>query len=171
MDLSNRVLGSYLASQMRTRAASVLLQIGRDGFTRPQLSRVQCFNFQAAATLSAAVAALRVGPSQRPVRDARDLFEHVPPDLLAVPRVGAVAIAVLGAAFEARGIGGDTPLETWVRRHTEHGKVEEIITFGAMKRSDERDAERKRTADRKHARRDQAHRLRVTRFTERRKAS
>ena len=68
MDLSNRVLGSYVAKQMRERVSSVLLRIGRDTFTRADLARVECFNFTAAANLSAILG--RVSRFRRPHRKA-----------------------------------------------------------------------------------------------------
>jgi hypothetical protein len=166
MDLSNRVLGSYLARQMAERAGSVLLQIGRDEFHRADLARVECYNFTAAANLS------RILNRELRVTDTADVYHHVSPQALALPHLGAVAIAVLGAAFEARRLGGDHPLENWVRLHTEHHKLEEVIRFESLKRR-ERDDETKATKTRKHTRRHLAHRHRVTRFTARhhRKAS
>lgn len=161
MDFSNRVLGSYLAKRMQDRAASVLLTIGRDEFQRGDLARVECYNFTAAANLSAIL------NRELQVKDTADVFNNIHPQALALPRLGAVAIAVLGAAFEAKRLGGERPLENWVRNHTEHHKLEEIRTFGAVKRRREIAAEAKATKGRKHARRDQAHRLRVARYTER----
>lgn len=160
MDLSNRVLGSYLATKLQERASSVLLRIGRDTFGRGDLARVECYNFTAAANLSAIL------NRELNVKDTADVFQRIAPQALALPRLGAVALAVLGAAFEAKRLGGDRPLENWVRNHTEHHKVEEIRTFGSMKhqREPSEAADLKR---RKHARRDQAHRLRVSRFTTR----
>jgi hypothetical protein len=161
MDFSNRVLGSYLAKRMQERATSVLLTIGRDEFQRADLARVHCYNFTAAANLSAIL------NRELRVKDTADVFENVHPSALALPRLGAVAIAVLGAAFEAKRLGGDHPLENWVKNHTEHHKVDEIVTFGSLKHQREQAAEATTTKIRKHARRDQAHRLRVSRFTAR----
>ncbi len=91
------------------------------------------------------------------------------PEALALPRLGAIAIAVLGAAFEAKGLGGDAPLENWVKKHLADKRV---VTFAALKHRDEaqRADEAKRTKARKQARRNSAHKLRVARF-EKREAS
>lgn len=161
MDLPDRVLGSYLARRLKERASSVLLQIGRDAFHRSDLARVECYNFTAAANLSAIL------NRELRVKDTADVFYHVDPQALALPRLGAVAIAVLGAAFEAKHLGGDHPLENWVRRHTAHQEVAEIVTFGSLKHQRERADEARALKQRKHARRDQAHRQRVVRFTAR----
>jgi hypothetical protein len=164
VDLSRRVLGSSAAKNIEMRAAAVLLKIGSDDFHRADLARVQCFNFTAAANLSAIL------NRELEVKDTADVFYNVKPDALALPRLGAVSIAVLGAAFEAKRLGGERPLENWVRNHTEHHKVEEIVTFGSLKHRSEAAAEQRATKRRKHSRRDQAHRLRVVRYTERHKA-
>jgi hypothetical protein len=165
MDLSDRVLGSYTTKQLRARNAAVLVQIGRDTFDRAALAHVACFNFHAAATLSA------VCTRELKVKDVRDLFEHVPPAALAVPRIGAIAIAVLGAIFEIRGVGGDAPLEAWVRHHAAKGAP--VHTFASLKTREaaEHAAERHTRKRRKAARRDHAHRVRVDRFTARRQGS
>ena len=162
MDLSPRVLGAYRARQLADRVGAVLLRIGRDEFTRADLAGVACYNFTAAATLSAIL------NRELLVKNTADVFENVSPHALALPRLGAVAIAVLGAAFEAKRLGGDHPLETWVRNHTPHHDLDEVVTFEVLKGQRTRDDDTLATKFRKHARRDKAHRLRVARFTERR---
>jgi hypothetical protein len=127
MDFSNRVLGSYVATRLQDRASAVLLKIGRDEFHRGDLAQVACFNFLAAANLSAIL------NRELQVKDTRDVFEHVAPAALALPRLGAVAIATLGACFEIKGLGGDHPLEAWVRKHAAHHTDAEIVTFGSIK--------------------------------------
>jgi hypothetical protein len=99
------------------------------------------------------------------------VFDNVPPTELALPRLGAVSLAVLGAAFEVKGVGGESPLESWVKRHLPKGV--EMVTFASLKHRDEveRAEEQKRAKARKHARRDTAHRLRVERFTQRQGAA
>lgn len=161
MDLSNRVLGSNVATQLRQRATSVLLQIGSDTFDRAALAHVACFNFTAAAILSAIL------NRELKVTNTKDVFQNVSPRELALPRLGAVSIAVLGAAFEAMGLGGDAPLEAWVMKHT--AKDVKVVTFVSLKARDEeeRAAEKRRAKNRKHARRDQAHGLRLARFDQR----
>ena len=161
MDLSDRVLGSYITKRLRERGDAVLLRIGRDTFTRGDLSHVECFNFQAAITLSAVLnRALEV-------KDVRDVFENVAPAALALPRIGSIAIAVLGAVFEIKKLGGNAPLESWVKRHAEKGAA--VHTFASLKTRDaaEHAAERKDRKRRKASRRDRAHRLRVDRFSAR----
>ncbi len=167
MDLSTRVLGTNVVTHLRERAAAVLLRIGRDSFDRAAFSHVACFNFAAAANLSALL------NRELRVKDTRDLFERIPPALLAIPRLGSVSLAVLGAAFEIKKIGGDAPLEAWVRRHQD--KDTKIVTFDSMKHHAAdllaaRD-ERQRAAARTRGRRNQAHRLRVDRYTTRHGAS
>lgn len=44
---------------------------------------------------------------------------------------GVVSLAVLGAAFEAKGLGGDAPLEAWVKQHQD--KDETLTTFSTIK--------------------------------------
>ncbi len=124
MDLSPSVLGQNTATQLTARRRHILLSIGKDGFTRSHLSKVECFNFNAAASLSAALASFDV-------KDTRDVYERISPLSLALPRIGCVAIAVLGAAFEAKKIGGETPLKSWVTHHLEKGK--DVVTFSSTK--------------------------------------
>jgi hypothetical protein len=122
MDLSSSVLGRHVVAYLLDRQTSTILKIGKDTFDRASLAHVACFHFTAAANLS------RVLNRDLQVKDTRDVFEHVHPDRLALPRLGSVSLAVLGAAFEAKGIGGPTPLETWFLKHREH-----VVTFSAIK--------------------------------------
>lgn len=159
MDFSDKVLGSYTTRKLRERNESALLRIGRDVFTRADLAHVDCFNFLAAATLSAVLnRALNV-------TDTRDVFENVPPSVVALPRVGHIAIAVLGAVFEIKKLGGDSPLENWVKRHSEKGAA--VITYDSIKRreadADAARAERRARKQRKATRRATAHAIRVDR--------
>lgn len=164
MDLSTRVLGSSVARRLEDRASAVLLQIGRDTFTRADLADVRCFNFTAAATLSAIL------NRELAVKDTADVFHHVAPSALALPRLGAVAIAVLGAAFQAKGLGGARPLEQWVRAHTKRER--EIVTFATLKGQIERETTASAVKRRRrHGGPGQARRSNVRRFTARRKAS
>ena len=159
MDFSNRVLGSYVARRLQDRSTAAVLVIGRDQFHRGDLARVKCFNFTAAATLSTILNA------EFRVKDTAEVYHRIAPSALALPRLGAVAIAVLGAAFEAKGLGGDRPLESWVRAHTKRDT--EIQTFAALKGQIERET----TTSTKRGRRNRAHRANVRTFTARRKAS
>src|SRR4029077_14569041 len=107
-------------------AAAPLLRIGADTFDRKQLAAVACYNFVAAANLSRVLADLKV-------KDTRDVFHNVPPTALALPHLGAVSLAVLGAAFEHKGLGGDAPLEAWVTKHRPTDQRGEFLTFSTIK--------------------------------------
>lgn len=164
MNLSAKILGTHTVHALTTRTAGIILTIGSDRFRRRDLAAVECFNFIAAQHLSAACAAIGV-------KNARDLFESVPPAALVLPGVGAITLAVLGAAFEARGIGGAQPLESWAAKHRATG-AREFVTFDTLKSQERKRSEgearaKKSRADRKHARRDQAQRLRVGRHMRR----
>jgi hypothetical protein len=144
MNLSSRILGSTVAEQLQERSEATVLQIGRDKFTRGDLSTVQCFNYIAAQNLSRVLADLNV-------RDTRHLFDQIPPSALAVPRVGAVALAVLGAAFEVRAVMADAdvpPLEAWVRKHADGNVDAALVTFHTIKHREAAE-QRQERADRK----------------------
>jgi hypothetical protein len=161
MDLSTSILGATAAAYIRERQGAALLRIGSDTFTRADLARVECFNFTAAATLS------RILNRELQVKDTREVFERIPPEALALPRLGAIGLAVLGAAFEAKRLGGEAPLLAWMRKHRPEAKV---ITFASLKHHDEaeRARERKDTRARKRRRRDRAHSIRIDRHEARR---
>lgn len=166
MDLSTRVLGKSIAHALEERAHAAVLTIGKDRFARGDLASVECFNFIAAANLSRALESFSV-------RSTKDVFDRVPPSALALPHIGAVALAVLGAAFEKHGLGGGAPLESWMVKHQQtNGMTPEaaIATFHTVKvrASAEAQRERRDVRARKHARRNQAHRTRVDRFSRRR---
>jgi len=162
MDLSPRILGTGLAKQLRERASAPLLRIGSDVFDRNALAHVHCFNFIAAAHLDRTLRELGV-------KSTRDVFERIPPSALALPQIGAISLAVLGAAFEARGIGGAAPLEAWVRRHALAGDSrgkDPLVTFTTIKHREAAaaKAERRTRKQIKQTRRQQAHSLRLARF-------
>jgi len=129
MDLSTKILGTTTVAYLQTRQKETILHIGSDTFDRASLSHVACFNFNAAHNLS-----LILNRDLR-VKNCRDLFDRIPPEALVLPRLGAVSLAVLGAAFEALNIGGDAPLESWMRKH--HAKGVKLITFDSLKLRDE----------------------------------
>ena len=165
MDLSPTVLGIHTAEVLKQRTAAAVLTIGRDTFTRHDLANVECFNYVAALNLSRVCKDLGV-------ESVRDVFERVTPIMLAVPHVGAVALAVLGAAFEAKNLGGAAPLVAWVRKHHDpEQSKKEITTFDTIKahahEMQAARAERRTARTRKQTRRDEAHRTRVDRFTRR----
>jgi hypothetical protein len=157
-----RVLGKSIAEAIALRAVKPVLTIGRDQFRRSDLAGVACFNFTAASNLSNLIAALQL-------RDTRDLFDNIPPTALVLPRLGSVSLAVLGAAFEAKGLGGDAPLETWFTNHRAPEASREFVTFDSLKHAEakresgEKKA-RKHRRDRSHGRRDQAQRIRGDRY-------
>ena len=125
MDLSADILGKHIADQLQDRIASPVLRIGRDEFDRQSLSAVACFNYSAASNLTAIL------NKELMVKDTKDVYQNIKPRDLALPRLGAVALAVLGAAFELRGLGGDAPLRSWCQKHA--SKDEHLTTFGTIK--------------------------------------
>lgn len=155
MDLSNSVLGTYLVNQLRERVKAPILTIGSDKFSRRDFSRVECFNFAAAANLD------YILNHHLKVEDTRDLYFNHNPGELALPRMGSISLATLGAAFEAKGLGGEAPLEMWLRKHDI-----KIATWGTMRdrENEERREEKRRMRSRQHSRRNIAHGLRVARF-------
>ena len=159
MDLSTSILGKSVVTYLHERQRAAVLRIGKDTFDRATLAKVACFNFVAAANLSAIL------NRDLQVTDTRDVFNNVHPDRLVLPRLGAVSLAVLGAAFEAKGLGGSAPLEAWFKKHRDGT----TITFASLKHREEaeRANEKKALKAKKAARRNTAHALRVERFTER----
>ena len=164
MDLSVSVLGVSTAHQLQTRNAAAVLTIGRDVFTRADLAAVSCFNYVAALNLSRALADLGA-------KSVKDVFDHVTPQMLAVPRIGAVSLAVLGAAFEQKGLGGSAPLVAWVMQHHDPAHKKAVVTFDTIKHhaAEMRAAtnERRAAKTRARTRRESAHRLRVDRHLRR----
>jgi len=120
--LSAAVLGAGAVKQLEDTAADAVLVIGSDRLTRAELAAIGCFNFHAARLLS------KVLHTELRVKNLRQVFEKIAPVDLALPTVGVISLAVLGAAFEAKGIGGDAPLENYVRRHSA-----KMQTFSTMK--------------------------------------
>lgn len=165
MYLSARFLGKTVAERIATTTATPVLVIGRDVFYRRDLAIMGCFNFNAAQRLSAAMRALGA-------KDTRDVFNNKAPTELVLPQIGSVSLSVLGAAFQAKELGGDAPLDAWAIRHRPTDARREMVTFDTMKHAEakrevgEQKARKARKA-RTHARRDQAQRLRVDRFTTR----
>jgi hypothetical protein len=152
------VLGATVVKQLTERTSQPILRIGKDTFTRGDLASVECFNFVAAQNLSKLLADLGVSST-------KDVYDRVSPLSLAIPHLGAISLAVLGACFETKRLGGDAPLESWAEEHRAKDS-KGIVSFATLKHreADREDADRK---SRKHARRNQAHRIRVSRFTKR----
>ena len=126
MDLAVAILGSTVTKTLQARQSAAVLVIGSDAFTRADLAEVACFNYAAAKRVSEALTALKV-------KSARDLFDRIPPERLAVPGVGAFSLAVLGAAFEHEGIGGAHPLVSWMRKHDTALSGQGLVTFETLK--------------------------------------
>lgn len=127
MYLSSEILGATITRELAAREANAVLKIGSDQLTRADLARVHCYNFLAAARLSALL------DEHLQVKNLKEVFEKVPPEALALPHLGTISLAVLGAAFEAKGIGGERPLENYVKRHQANG-VTGFVTFDTIKR-------------------------------------
>lgn len=149
MNLAPAILGTTAVARLQENHDAPVLQIGSDRLTRGQLAAVACYNFVAARTLS------QVLNKELRVRNLKHVFEEVPPEHLALPRIGVVSLAVLGAAFEAAGIGGDTPLESYVRRHaqSENGNEPHIVTFDTIKHREHQSAARERQGKGRRVRR------------------
>lgn len=156
MDLSSHMLGADVRKTLADRAHSPILRIGRDAFTRRDLSNLDCFNFIAAANLSAIL------NKELQVKDTRDVYENVSPLALALPHLGSFSLAVLSACFEAKRLGEETPLDAWMKKHRA-----KLVTFSTLKlrEAHDRTEERKQKAARKHQRRNKAHGLRIARFS------
>jgi hypothetical protein len=77
--LSSEILGKTVVDQLTKRQSDAVLIIGADSFTRPQLSKIGCFNFQAAARLT------HLLTSELKVKNTKDLFHKIPPQHLALP--------------------------------------------------------------------------------------
>ena len=167
MNLSTVVLGSTAVKHLQTTTSEYVLRVGSDRLTRAELAGVGCFNFVAARNLSSLLA-----DNGTPAKNLAHLYESVSPTSLALPHMGVISLAVLGAAFEAKGIGGDAPLENWVRKHSRPDQSGEahMTTWHSIKRHELAEISREQTArkDRTRARRNKAHGLRVERFTTRR---
>ena len=134
MDLTSHLLGRTVVDRLQLQQAAPVLTIGRDRFTRADLSGVACWNFVAALHLSRALA--DIGATS-----TKDVFDHVSPHQLAVPHVGVIALAVLGAAFQAKGLGGATPLDAWAQAHRDPTHPHRTaVTFSTIKGDADPDA-------------------------------
>jgi len=164
MKLAPGILGQHAVTQLQRTADEVILEVGSDKLGRRELAAVGCYNFMAARNLSAVLKSLQV-------TSLKFLFEHIPPSSLALPHMGVISLAVLGAAFEARKIGGANPLESWVKAHLGgNGSAKQaMVTFHTLKARELAEArnEKQATKQRKQGRRNQAHTLRLARFGER----
>ncbi len=143
MHFSTSILGRSVVAWLQARQGAAILTIGRDTFDRAALAGVSCYHFVAAANLS------RILTHELQVQDTRDLFDHVDPARLALPRLGPVALAVLGAAFEARGIGGEAPLEKWFAKHRDAPCTFATIKLHAHDKKDARAHARPRRSRRR----------------------
>src|SRR5262245_60510447 len=148
MNLSTTVLGSYTVKQLQARTSEVILIARSDHLSRRDLAAVGCYNFQAARNLTAVLHVVGV-------KSLRDVFDNHPPTDLALPHMGVITLAVLGAAFEVAGIGGGDPLGNYVKKHLQrNGTVRErMVTFHRLK---QRELEERRQ-EKKEARRRKKH--------------
>lgn len=160
MYLSTSILGKAIVDKLEQRQSAPVLVIGSDRFTRPQLSKIGCFNFTAAARLT------HLLTSELKIKNTRELFLSVPPQHLAIPQLGSICLATIGAAFEVKGLG---TLADYIARHTEKGHT--VVTFTTMKLNvlDVAAAknEKKELKARKARRTDKAHEIRVERHVTR----
>jgi len=158
MHLSNAILGKHAVDHLQQTARAAVIEIGSDKLTRADLARVGCYNFMAARMLSAVL------HRELQVKNLREVYETIPPSALTLPRLGAVSLAVLGAAFEARKLGD---LESYVKRHL--AAEQQVTTWHTMKAHEAAEVarERKEKRARKEKRRGKAHELRVARFEQR----
>ena len=121
MDLSTNVLGSTAVAKLSAARTEGVLKIGADSISREQLADAGCYNFLAARRLTSALADLGA-------KDLRDVFERFPPRDIALPNVGVYSLFVLGCAFQVVGVGGKTPLDNYVKKHSE-----KVTTFHSIK--------------------------------------
>ena len=160
MHLPDHILGKGAVEAIQERIKAPVLTIGSDKFTRAHLASINCFNFLAAATLS------NIVTNELKVKDTRDLFNNVKPTSLALPGLGVISLATLGAAFEQKL--GKT-LSDYVDHH--RADNEKVTTFSTIKHnSADAKAERRMKKDtraRKRGRSAKAHSLRVDRFVKR----
>jgi hypothetical protein len=160
MHLPDQILGKGAVEAIQARIKAPVLTIGSDRFTRAQLAGINCFNFAAAATLSNIVNA------HLKVKDTNDLFKNVSPNALALPGLGVISLATLGAAFE-------TKLGKTLSNYIDHHRAENdsVVTFNTIKaHSHDVQAERQVKKDAKSRRRGRnakAHEHRVERFVSR----
>jgi hypothetical protein len=143
MNFAVTVLGHTAVERLQTATGEHVLLVGADKFTRGDLARIGCYNYIAARNLSAALQAFDV-------KDLRDLFERISPRDLALPRIGVIALAVLGAAFELKNIGSANPLEAYVRKHQP-----KLCTFDTMKTQRRNEKQRRRRERQSHLKKQQ----------------
>lgn len=122
MHYSDAILGTHIVKRLQARESAPVLVIGEDKFTRAHLSKIGCWNFQAAAVLT------HLLTSELKVKNTADLFRNIAPQHLALPGLGAICLATIGAAFESKGLG---TLADYIARHTEKGHS--VVTFTTMK--------------------------------------
>lgn len=124
MDTSGPLLGVTATKYITETQTTVILTCGSDRLTRADFAGVQCFNFMAVRNLNDALQGVGV-------KNLRELFERVSPIDFAIPHVGVIALAALGAAFEAAGVGGSTPLANWAKKHANGSPLRTFDTIKA----------------------------------------
>jgi len=160
MHLPDNILGKGTVTALQARITAPVLTIGADTFSRRQLASLNCFNFVAAAMLS------NIVTNNLKVKDTADLFRRISPSALALPGLGAISLATLGAAFESK-------LKKTLTDYIDHhrGENENVVTFSTIKAHNaDSKAEKQAKKDenkRKRSRARKAHELRVDRFMSR----
>lgn len=161
MQLPDQILGRGAVEAIQAKIKAPVLTIGADRFTRAQLAGINCFNFAAATILS------NIFTAQLKVKDTKDLFLNISPNDLALPGLGVISLATLGAAFE-------TKLGKTLTDYIDHHRAEEdsVVTFHTIKAHHIQDSKGERRAksderSRKRGRRAKAHEHRVRRYVER----
>jgi len=144
VNLSTEILGSTTVKALRARGATPVLTIGKDALYRKDFAKIDCWNFTAAQILSKKL------NEELHVKDLRDLYDRIAPHDLAIPGVGIICLAVLGAAFESRKIGGMDPLKSWYNKH----RVP-TLTFDTVKHRLKKELEREHKAERAKRRAEQ----------------
>jgi hypothetical protein len=160
MQLPDHILGKNAVTTLQERVKASVLTIGADRFTRSHLATVACFNFNAATTLT------NILTNELKVKDTKDLFLNFPPIALALPGLGVISLATLGAAFESK-------LGKTLTEYIDHHRAEneKVVTFGSIK-AHNADSKAEKTAKkeekkRMRTRRAIAHEHRVDRFVKR----
>jgi len=141
MELSTSVLGSTTVDKLKETASGAVLHVGKDKLTRHDLAGVECFNFHAARRLGHILTDV-IG-----VKSLKHVYDAIPPAALAVPQLGVFSLAVLGAAFESKGLG---TLESYVRKHQSNGA--NLVTFHTLKHREQAEIAREKAEKKKRAR-------------------
>ena len=128
MLLSQVIYGSHAVKVAEDRLTGAVLVIGRDQFTRGELAQIGCYSDRGARNLSELLSTFRV-------KSVEQLYKQFSPQDLAIPRLGALSLMVLGAAFELKGLG---TIESWAEAHRTNGH---LVSFTTIKHQIEKEKE------------------------------